>query len=258
MENKLYSIILLGGKSSRLNSSYKKIGHIHKSLLKINNQTILESIIKNYVDYKINHFILAVGYKGKTIKDYFLTKKRIAGKKINLIINNKSEQINNENEINIIVYQTKINDTKYERVKKIIKKFNIDSFHLTYGDGYANINIKNIMNLSKDKNTDAVITLAKIKSQYGHIIKRKKSKNFSLIEKPFLDDPINIGYMFFNKSSLKFFNKYNFKELENGLLNLILKKNRLKLNHHKKYWKSIDNFKDLQDLRSHVRKINEK
>ena len=64
--------------------------------------------------------------------------------------------------------------------------------------------------------------------------------------------------MFFNNSSLKYFKIKKFKELENELLNFISKKNKVCIYHHQKYWKSIDNFKDLQDLRSDIKKINEK
>lgn len=259
MKNKEFAIILLGGKSSRLNATYNKNSHIHKSLLVVNKKTILEKILTNYIDYNINNFILAIGYKGKTIRDFILSKKKINGKEINLLKNNKNRQILNEkSKINIILFQSNVKDTKYDRIKKIINKFNIKSFHLTYGDGYANINIKKIINFSKKKNTDVVITSAKIKSQYGHIVRSNKTNKISIVEKPLLSDPINIGYMFFNNSSLKYFKIKKFKELENELLNFISKKNKVCIYHHQKYWKSIDNFKDLQDLRSDIKKINEK
>lgn len=62
------TIILCGGKGTRLSEETKLIP---KPLVKIGNKPIIVHIIKIYMKYGLRDFILALGYKGKNIKEYF-------------------------------------------------------------------------------------------------------------------------------------------------------------------------------------------
>ena len=61
-------IILSGGLGTRI-SEYTKT--IPKPLIKIGKYPILIHIMKHYLDYKFNEFIIATGYKKNLIKRYF-------------------------------------------------------------------------------------------------------------------------------------------------------------------------------------------
>ena len=60
-------IILAGGSGSRLGDITKII---HKPLVKIGKFPILLHIISIYLNYNINEFIIALGYKGDKIVEY--------------------------------------------------------------------------------------------------------------------------------------------------------------------------------------------
>ena len=72
-------IILAGGSGSRLGDITKIIP---KPLVKIGKFPILLHIISIYLNYNINEFIIALGYKGDKIVEYFL-KRKIKGKEKN-------------------------------------------------------------------------------------------------------------------------------------------------------------------------------
>ncbi len=65
-------VILAGGLGTRLSEYTKKIP---KPMVKINNKPILVHIMEHYSSYGFNNFYIALGYKGKVIKNYFKNKK---------------------------------------------------------------------------------------------------------------------------------------------------------------------------------------
>ena len=65
-------IILAGGFGTRL-SEYTNI--IPKPMVKINGKPIIQRIMDHYARYGHKDFYIALGYKGKIIRDYFKKKK---------------------------------------------------------------------------------------------------------------------------------------------------------------------------------------
>ena len=70
-KKELTVIILCGGKGLRLRPITK---NIPKPLIKINEKSILENIIRFFLKYKIKNFIIVTGYKHKLI-DQFINNK---------------------------------------------------------------------------------------------------------------------------------------------------------------------------------------
>ena len=73
-------VILAGGTGTRL-SEYTH--SIPKPMVKINNKPIIEHIMNHYAKYNFKDFYIALGYKGRIIKNFFKNKKK--DWKINLI-----------------------------------------------------------------------------------------------------------------------------------------------------------------------------
>ena len=65
-------VILAGGFGTRISEYTKKIP---KPMVKINHLPILVHIMRHYYRYGFEEFIIALGYKGKLIRDYFNKKK---------------------------------------------------------------------------------------------------------------------------------------------------------------------------------------
>ena len=70
------------------------------------------------------------------------------------------------------------------------------------------------------------------KSQYGHFVFQnnninkniKREKVIDFIEKPLLNLWVNIGYFFFKKEALLYFNKYYKTDLEMGIVKKLANK----------------------------------
>lgn len=60
-------VILAGGKGTRISEFTKTIP---KPMIEIAGKPIIHRIIDHYIDYGHKEFYIALGYKGKVIKDY--------------------------------------------------------------------------------------------------------------------------------------------------------------------------------------------
>tara|TARA_B100001175_G_C19477426_1_gene625147 strand:+ start:719 stop:1483 length:765 start_codon:yes stop_codon:yes gene_type:complete len=241
-------IILLGGKGSR----FSNIDQEPKQLVRLNKNSLLASILLYYKKYKLNYFILPLGYKKEYFIKYFNNKKNI--KKYSFNILNKNNDKIKSGHINIQIFNARKNSTKLYRIFKSLKYFESNHFLVTYGDGLANINFnKQLFKLRKKQNHN-IVTVFKIRSQYGHVNFSKKLKVLSFKEKPYLNLPINIGYYVFNRFDfIKYFNKRD--ELETKFLPKLVKKNLLSIYEHKGFFFNIDNKKDLEQVKNKFKGI---
>ena len=67
-------VILAGGQGTRLPEYTKKIP---KPMVKVASHPIIFHIIKHYLKYNLNKFIIATGYKGHVFEEYFKSYKKM-------------------------------------------------------------------------------------------------------------------------------------------------------------------------------------
>jgi glucose-1-phosphate cytidylyltransferase len=236
---KIPVVILCGGKGSR----FSKLSEMPKQLSLLNGKPLIMHIIDHFYNSGLNFIILPLGFKKKMFFKFFKSKINKKKYKFNLI--KKIEEISPKYK-NILLFDAKERSNKLERIRKSLKFISQDKFIATYGDGISNVNIKSLLKFSN--RSACVVTSYKTKSQYGHIIMDKKNILKKFVEKPYLDNPINIGFYVFKKNIiLKNFSKKI--DLEDGLLPMLLKKINIYSYLHKGYFYSVDNAKDLEELR---------
>ncbi len=255
MINKLPVILLVGGESSRFQNLFDQKPY-PKSLNKINKKTLIEYVIKNFLDYNLSNFVLPLGHYQNDFINFFKKKKIIFGRKI-VFFNNKKDyyKIHSfNNEIKIFLFNSGKYSNKAKRIKNTIYLFNLKNFIVSYGDGVGNVNLNKLYN--QHIKSKSIITSAGYipKSQYGHYFLKNK-KVIDIIEKPLLNDWVIIGYIFCKFESIKYFNKEYKKDLEMGVMRSVCKNNKLSLFKHKGFWKSVDTKKDLLELLQYLKKI---
>ena len=241
-------ILLLGGAGSR----FSNINEPPKQLIKINKRTLLENLIIHLKKNGIKNFVLPLGYKKTFFYDYFKIQKKLGKFTFNLVLSKNKISLKKK-DINIYLFDAGNKSSKLSRINQSLKLFNSESFFVSYGDGLADINIKNILKIYKKYNKP-VISSTKINSQYGHLEIYKRNKKKKFIEKPLMEMPINIGYYLFNKKIFleNFSNKY---ELEGGFLKSLIKNNKLITYLHNGYFFNIDKKIDLVKIKKEKKKI---
>tara|TARA_B100000959_G_C14970979_1_gene619685 strand:- start:870 stop:1550 length:681 start_codon:yes stop_codon:yes gene_type:complete len=223
-------VILAGGLGTRMSELTKTIP---KPMIKINNKPILVHIMEHFSKAGFNEFYIALGYKGKIIKNFF--KKKKFEWKVNLI-------------------ETGKNSMTGGRLKKLKKYLKNDKFFMTYGDGISNVNLKKLLQFHKKNKKIATLTAVRPPARFGSIkIKGKLVKVFK--EKSKLDEGwINGGFFVFEPKIFKYI-KNNMTYLEKEPLEKISKKKELIAYKHKGFWQCIDTKRD-KDLIEKILKIN--
>lgn len=244
------TIILCGGLGYRLKeeTEFKP-----KPMVLIGNKPILWHIMKIYSHYGFNEFIIALGYKGNYIKDYFLNQKFFLHD-FTLFTKNGKTILHRDKLNSRLIDDFKITfvDTGQEtlpgerilRVKDYIPKEDTD-FMVTYGDGVSDINIKQLISFHKKQKTIGTVSGVLPRSKYGLV---KIDKNYMIsqfVEKPVLRDWVNGGFMIFKK---RFFDYLRAGELEHPALGRLVEKKQLSLYIHNGFWHCMDTYSDVESL----------
>ena len=258
---KIHVILLVGGQSIRFNNYDLSTIKLPKSLGLIDKDRLIIHVMRNFFVYNMKNFILPLGYFKNEFIKFFKKIKNIDSIKCNIYFNSydyiKSSK-NNIKNINILLYDTGLNKNKAERISIITRELNLTSFVVSYGDGIGNVNLTKIY--KSHLNTNCYVTGVGmiLKSQYGHYKINKANIASDLIEKPLMKNLVNIGYFFFKKEALEYLYKYKHLDLESGVLRKLAMKKKICVYEHKKFWKSVDTLKDLNDLKNFFKKKSNK
>ena len=215
-------VILCGGLGTRLS---EETILKPKPMVKIGKDPIVVHIMNIYKYYGYNDFILALGYKGESIRKYFKQKKYDL--KIKLVDTGKKT----------------LTGGRVLRLKKYFKKN--ENFMLTYGDGLSNQNIKNLIKFHKKHKKIATMTVVRPPVRFGEV-KLKGNKVISFKEKPRSSGGekwINGGFFVFNYNIFKFI-KGDKVMLERQPLQNLQKKKQLVAYRHKGFWQCMDTLRE--------------
>lgn len=243
-------IILCGGQGTRLReeTEFKP-----KPMVEIGRKPILWHIMKGFSFYGYKKFILALGYKGNVIRDYFLNYKFYNNdftvkleKEENIIFHSNSD----ERDWEVTLVDTGDESMTGYRAKACEKYINEENFILTYGDAVANINIKNLVDFHLKQNTIGTVTGVFPPSRFGDlyvdgnfIIKFKEKKvDFDK------QSPINGGFFVFKKEFFKFLNYDENLVLETEPMDELVRLNQLSVFRHEGFWQCMDTYRDFQHL----------
>ena len=224
-------VILAGGMGTRI-SEYTKT--IPKPMIKVCGKPIIHRIIDHYMKYGHNEFFIALGYKGKVIKEYFKKKKFT-------------------NKIKIHLIETGKNTMTGGRLKKL-KKYLNDTFLLTYGDGLSNINLNKLINFHKKNKKLITLTAVRPPARFGAIkIKNNVVKYFR--EKNSLDSGwINGGFFVINPKFIDYIKKDS-TYLEQEPFKRATKNKQLLAFKHKGFWQCMDTLRDKEILENKIKEL---
>ncbi len=241
------TIILAGGYGTRL-SEYTE--SIPKPMVEVGGEPIIKHIINYYSKFDFNNFYIALGYKKEIIKNYFINFDNISQDiKIDMK-NNKIQQLSKNKKkwvVNLIdTGLTSMTGGRLKRFKKYLKKN--EDFFLTYGDGVADVNLKNLLKFHKKHKKMITVTSVRPPARFGLMEINKKNEVTSFKEKvSFKNGWINGGFFVINERFLDYIdNDYTY--LEREPLELMSKMNELMAYPHDGFWHSMDTKRDKDNL----------
>lgn len=243
------TIILCGGIGYRLKeeTEFKP-----KPMVLVGGKPILWHIMKMYSHYGFNEFIIALGYKGDYIKQYFLNQKQYA---YNFTIHTSSgytklhkDTRNKDIDDFIITFVDTGEDTlpgeRIKRCEEFIPEAH-ENFMVTYGDGVSDVDIREIVRFHKKQKTIGTILGVHPRSKFGLIRIDKEGYAKKFIEKPILKEWVNGGFMIFRKD---FFTYLKEGEMEHQALKRLVHKKQLSIFIHDGFWHCMDTYNDVDSL----------
>src|SRR5215207_9035204 len=135
------AVILAGGLGTRLS---EETTLRPKPMVEIGGKPILWHIMNIYAASGITEFVIALGYKGEMIKEYFLNFYAI-NNDISIDLSNGRNTIHDGNHLKWTVHLADTGHTTQTggRVKRLQKWLQDDGeFLLTYGDGLADLDLR--------------------------------------------------------------------------------------------------------------------
>jgi glucose-1-phosphate cytidylyltransferase len=161
-------VILAGGLGSRL---AEETNVRPKPMVEIGGRPILWHIMKIYSSFGLNEFIICLGYKGYTIKEYFANYFLHMSDVTFHIADNRMEVHRETAEPwRVTLVDTGENTMTGGRVKRILPFIKDDPyFALTYGDGVADIDLAAEMAFHEAHGRDATVTVVRPAKRFGAI-----------------------------------------------------------------------------------------
>jgi len=240
------TVILCGGLGTRL---AEETQIKPKPMVEIGGKPILWHIMKIYEKHSCNDFMLALGYKGEVIKDYFLN---YHARQSNLNVNLKSGKVEyskpTAEDWNVTLIDsgaTTMTGGRLLRLKPELQSSG--TFMLTYGDGVSNVDITALLEFHKSHGRIATVTAVRPPARFGNLcIEDNKVLRFE--EKPQTGEGwINGGFFVFESRVFDFITD-DTTVLEKGPLEQLAKQGELMTYHHPGYWQSMDTLRDKQAL----------
>lgn len=223
-----------------------------KPMVEIGGRPILWHIMKHYTHYGFNEFVLALGYKGDYIRNYFLNYYKY-NRDFTVDLSNGNVEILNKGSMNdwkVTLVETGDESMTGYRTKLCGKYITEDRFMLTYGDAVANVDLKALYEFHLRKNTIGTVTGVYPGSRFGDLVVEGETvKQFKQQLKDVDNQkPINGGYFVFKREFLDLIPNDPTADLEKAPMDIIVSQNQLSVYDHKDFWQCMDTYRDNQLL----------
>ena len=241
-------VILAGGVGTRLSEETKLVP---KPMVEIGGKPILWHIMKSYSYYGFNDFVILTGYKSHVIKDYFVHYYQQYSD-ITVDMQNNSVEIHRiqTEPWKVTMLYTGQNTMTGGRIKKAQQYIGNEPFLLTYGDGVADVNIKDTVSAHKNSGKIVTMTAVQLSGRFGAlVIKPNDNMITSFMEKPKGEESwINGGYFVCNPQVFDYIPDGDDVIFERAPLERLAKDGQLNAYKHYGFWRPMDTLKDKNDL----------
>ena len=242
----MQAIILAGGLGTRMREETE---FRPKPMVEIGGRPVIWHIMKHLSTYGITDFIVAVGYKGNMIRDYFLNYETQAsdftvtlGKRDSLVVHGPHD----ESDWRVTVVETGLTSGTGERVRRAARYVTGPEGLIVYGDTLADVDVRALSDLHEAGGSDVTVTAVQPQSRFGILELGDGSRVESFSEKPQVDGWVNIGYMLMTDDFLRRIPADSTLEAEP--LAAAAQSGRMQARRHEGYWQPMDTYREFVEL----------
>jgi len=240
-------VILCGGLGTRLQ---EETTVKPKPMVEIGGRPILWHIMNIYAAHDCKEFIVALGYKGEIIKNYFLNYYYLQNS-FSIRLDNGRLDVHDAGREDWVVHliDTGLRTETGGRIKRLAPWIGNEMFMMTYGDGVANINIQELLAFHRRHGRLATVTAVRPPGRFGGL-----SLSDDLVtrfkEKPQVGEGwINGGFFVLEREVLDYIaGDATAWELEP--LERLTEEGQLVAYRHDGFWQCMDTLRDVHLLES--------
>jgi glucose-1-phosphate cytidylyltransferase len=244
-------VLLAGGMGTRLaeETDFKP-----KPMVEIGGRPILWHIMKHYAHHGFTEFVVALGYKGETIKRYFVD--------YALLNSSFTVQLGSgdimrrglcDENWTVHLADTGLHTNTGGRIKRLAEYIGRDTFMLTYGDGVANVDLQQLLAFHRRHGKLATVTAVRPPARFGGLdlspaVNDYLVRNFT--EKPQIGEGwINGGFFVLEPKVLDYIESdetsWQVEPMER-----LAREGQLMAFRHEDFWQCMDTIRDLKLLES--------
>ena len=223
---------------------------IPKPMVEIGGRPILWHIMNGYSTFGHKEFVVAVGYKGEVVKDYFVNYPyRSSSLTVSLRSGEVTRHGSKDEDWTVNLLDTGLATETGGRVKRIADFIGPERFLLTYGDGVSNIDINRLMEFHERHGKLATMTTVRPPARYGAVsIEGDLVVHFQ--EKPQLGEGWISGGFFVFEPEVADYIQGDDDILERGPLVRLAAAGQLAAYQHDGFWQCMDTVRELKTLQA--------
>lgn len=160
-------VILAGGMGTRLSEETVRIP---KPMVEVGGDPILVHIMRLYAQHGLSDFIVACGYLGHVIKDYFASfKLQNTDFTVNLGTGELTQLNHSSVDWSVSLIDTGLETMTGGRLARLEPYLGSGTFMATYGDGLADIDISDLLGFHRSHGKLATITAVRPEARFGSL-----------------------------------------------------------------------------------------
>lgn len=250
------TVLLCGGYGTRIRDV---ADDIPKPMIPIGGMPILWHIMKYYAHFNFCDFVLCLGYRGKSIKDFFLDYDRHRGDVTFTLGNVKSAVYHNshaEEDWRVTLADTGLNAMTGTRIQRIHRYVaDEENFFLTYGDGVGDVDLNALLAFHKKHGRVLTVTGVRPPGRFGELDTDEYGAVTEFNEKPQASGGLISGGFFVCRREL--FHYLDDREdlvFEQEPMHRLVADNQLMVYRHEGFWQPMDTYRDYSLLNGMVAK----
>jgi glucose-1-phosphate cytidylyltransferase len=235
------AVILAGGLGTRISEE----SHLKpKPMIEIGGKPILWHIMKIYSHHGINDFIICLGYKGYTIKEYFANYfLHTSDVTFDMTSNRMEVHARHAEPWRVTLVDTGMETLTGGRLGRVRSYVGSETFCFTYGDGLTDLDIGAAVSFHRQHGKKATVTAIQPPGRYGALgLDGATVRNFQ--EKPAGDGAwINGGFFILEPSVFSNISGDQ-TSWESTPLQELAQEDQLRAFHHRGFWQAMDTLRD--------------
>jgi glucose-1-phosphate cytidylyltransferase len=237
-------VILAGGRGTRLS---EETHAIPKPMVDIAGKPILWHIMKHYASFGFDDFVVACGYKGYVIKEYFANY-RIHQSDLSVDLRSGKVDVltDSREDWRVTLVDTGLESMTGGRIKRLEGLLQ-ERFLLTYGDGLSDVPVDETVRYHQDRNVLATVTAVNTPPRFG-LLDIDGGLVSRFVEKPTdTKDRINGGFFVVEPDVLELIDGDDCV-FETAVLGTLATRGQLAAYEHDGFWMPMDTLRDRDEL----------